>query len=279
MIDPGKLFTDPTEVEAGYEPFLHSIHYPSGGVNIFGYLMTAGGSGRHPLVLMLHGFPGTEKNYDVAQGLRAVGFHVAHFHYRGSWGSPGSFSFVNVLQDPMNVLDYLKKPEIAEQYGIDTERLFVIGHSMGGFAALHTMAARLDLLGCCGIAPYDFGSAHLAAKADPARAEGYRNVMGQPIPELKTATPTALFDDLEVHAAEWSFPTLAPRLAGKRVLMLGFDRDTASTPAMLAPAVEAFRKAGVLQDSQTYDTDHSYNSKRVAVTKSIVNFFAPLANA
>ena len=38
-------------------------------------------------VLLLHGFPGNEKNLDLAQDLRADGFNVLFFHYRGAWGS------------------------------------------------------------------------------------------------------------------------------------------------------------------------------------------------
>ena len=49
---------------------------------------------------------------------------------------------------------------------------------MGGFAALLTGAARDDLRGVAGIAPYDFGKAYLAAMADPSGAQAYEQVMG-----------------------------------------------------------------------------------------------------
>jgi hypothetical protein len=34
----------------------------------------------------LHGFPGNERNFDVAQALRRAGYAALVFHYRGSWG-------------------------------------------------------------------------------------------------------------------------------------------------------------------------------------------------
>lgn len=49
----------------------------------------AGGAGLHPTVLLSHGFPGIEKNFDLAQALRRIGFHVVLYHYSGSWGSDG----------------------------------------------------------------------------------------------------------------------------------------------------------------------------------------------
>lgn len=45
-----------------------------------------------PAVLMLHGIPGTEQNWDVAYALRDAGFHCLVFHYRGCWGSEGNYS-------------------------------------------------------------------------------------------------------------------------------------------------------------------------------------------
>ena len=88
---------------------------------------------------------------------------------------------------------------------IDTDNIFVVGHSMGGFAALLTGAARDDLRGVAGIAPYDFGKAYLAAMADPSGAQAYEQVMGQPLPELKLETPDVLLKDLEAHAQQWCF--------------------------------------------------------------------------
>ena len=141
MVDSTRIFTDPSDVEPGFEPMMYSIPYPSGGVKVNGLLMTGAGREPSPLVVLLHGFPGTERNLDVAQALRMAGCHVAFFHYRGAWGSPGTFSFSHVLEDPCSVIDYLKSPEVAVQYRIDTDNIFVVGHSMGGFAALDAALA------------------------------------------------------------------------------------------------------------------------------------------
>ena len=210
---------------------MYSIPYPSGGVKVNGLLMTAAGREPSPLVVLLHGFPGTERNLDVAQALRMAVCHVAFFHYRGAWGSPGTFSFSHVLEDPC--------PDVAVEYRIDSVIIFVVGHSMGGFAALLTGAARDDLRGVAGIAPYDFGKAYLAAMADPSGAQAYEQVMGQPLPELKLETPDVLLKDLEAHAQQWCFDNQIDRLAGKNVLVFGFDRDDASTMEMhILPFIE-----------------------------------------
>lgn len=57
-----------------------------------GLIYIASGAGPHPTVILLHGYPGNEKNLDLAQSLRREGWNVLFFHYRGAWGSEGEFS-------------------------------------------------------------------------------------------------------------------------------------------------------------------------------------------
>jgi hypothetical protein len=48
---------------------------------------------------MLHGIPGTEQNFDVAYALRDAGFNCLLWHYRGCWGSEGSYSIDGLPDD------------------------------------------------------------------------------------------------------------------------------------------------------------------------------------
>ena len=49
-----------------------------------GMMLGANGQGPHPTIVLLHGFPGNEKNLDLAQSLRRAGYNVLFFHYRGA---------------------------------------------------------------------------------------------------------------------------------------------------------------------------------------------------
>ena len=84
----------------------------------------AGGAGLHPTVLLSHGFPGIEKNFDLAQALRRIGFHVVLYHYSGSWGSDGAYVYAHNLEDADTLLEFI---ETNTTYGFDRERLFVAG--------------------------------------------------------------------------------------------------------------------------------------------------------
>ena len=86
---------------------------------------------------MLHGFPGNERNLDIAQVVSAHGWNVVFFDYRGSWGSGGQFSFKNCVQDVVNAVAYCKKN--AAVFHIDTSNIALFGHSMGGWVCLKAL--------------------------------------------------------------------------------------------------------------------------------------------
>lgn len=63
---------------------LYGIIIPGKRGRLLSVLYTAEGDGVHPTVILLHGIPGCEQNFDLAQALRRVGFHVLTFHYSGN---------------------------------------------------------------------------------------------------------------------------------------------------------------------------------------------------
>ena len=86
--------TDPAP-DPAYPAGMSAFVIPSGDGALNAVLYTAAGSGLHPTLLLLHGFPGNEQNLDLAQAARRAGWNVLTLHYRGSWGSPGNFSFAH----------------------------------------------------------------------------------------------------------------------------------------------------------------------------------------
>ena len=90
-------------------------------------------TGPHPALVLFHGFPGNEQNLDLAQAARRAGFVVLTLHYRGSWGSPGAFSFANAAADGANAVDWLMVSAQRASYQIDPQQVSVAGQSMGAF--------------------------------------------------------------------------------------------------------------------------------------------------
>ncbi len=133
------ITTDPAPDKAN-PAAMQSVQIPSHGVLLNGLVYVASGAGPHPVVLLLHGFPGNERNLDLAQAIRRAGWDVLFFDYRGSWGSPGEFSFTHAMEDTQAAIVYLRDPATAKKFRADPGYLVLIGHSMGGMIAANVGA-------------------------------------------------------------------------------------------------------------------------------------------
>jgi uncharacterized protein len=116
---------------------LTGITFDSDGHRLVGVLYLARGEEPKPTVLLLHGCPGLEKNLDLAARLREAGWNALVFHYRGCWGSAGRYDLRTIPRDVTAAVDYLARCPL-----VDADRIAVVGHSLGGWAALVTAAAE-----------------------------------------------------------------------------------------------------------------------------------------
>jgi dipeptidyl aminopeptidase/acylaminoacyl peptidase len=125
------------------------VTFDSDGYRLVGTLYLARGEERKPTVLLLHGCPGLEKNLDLAVRLRDRGWNALLFHYRGCWGSAGRYDLRTIPHDVTAAVDYLTGCPL-----VDAGRIAVVGHSLGGWAALVTAATepRLCAVGVYGAA-------------------------------------------------------------------------------------------------------------------------------
>jgi uncharacterized protein len=111
------------------------ITFDSDGHRLVGVLYLARGHRPKPTALLLHGCPGLEKNLDLAAALRDRGWNSLVFHYRGCWGSAGRYDLRTVPRDVAAAVDYLASCPL-----VDPDRIAVVGHSMGGAAAISAAA-------------------------------------------------------------------------------------------------------------------------------------------
>src|ERR1700722_9935591 len=154
---PPAIFTDPP-ADREHPAAMTVLHIPSHGVLINGLIYQPAGAGPYPTLIICHGLPGNEKNLDLAQAVRRAGWNAVTFNYRGSWGSPGVFRFAQNLEDADAVLAYLRDPANASKLGIDTRRIAIAGHSMGGWVVAHTASHDHGLLGAVIISAGDMGA-------------------------------------------------------------------------------------------------------------------------
>jgi pimeloyl-ACP methyl ester carboxylesterase len=233
----------------------------SHGSRIDGMFLLASGTDPHPTVILLHGFPGYEQNMDLAQALRRDGWNVLAMHYRGAWGSQGSFSFSHCMEDVSAMLAYVTQPANAGKFHIDTHHLVVIGHSMGGFLTVAALAQHPELKAGVVItegSPIHDAAGYFGGESDPA---DYAPLAG--------TSRAALQQDAKAHASAWTFAAFARKITPRPVLDISAnDGLRASNDAL----VSALKQAGSPVTSIHFDTDHGFSDHRIALETAILKW-------
>ncbi len=216
-------------------PLAATIWYPAqrqsavqpwqGGVFAFGNnapdAQFAGSHGRLPLILVSHGTGGAAAQLSwLAEALAAQGFLVAGVNHHGNTAAeaePLIAGFVlwwERARDLGVLLDrLLADPRFAER--IDPQRIGVAGFSLGGYTALLSAGARVDL---------DAFKAHCSAHADDDgcrpppeathSAQAFEQFMAED-PRARESLPAAAgsFRDPRIRAAFVIAPALMPALS------------------------------------------------------------------
>lgn len=268
---PAAIFTDPP-VDLAHPPRMEVLHIPSSGLEINGVAYLAGGAGVHPTVVLLHGLPGNEKNLDLAQAIRRAGWNVVTFNYRGSWGSPGAFTFEGCLADAKAVLVYLRDPAQASRLQVNTAKLVLMGHSMGGWATALTAAQDPGLAGAVLISAADMAGRGAAAGS---KAIVVKSMAGN-METLAGTTPEKMADEVIAFSPRLSFnAAVAQGLSTKPVLVLTSDDGLAPNAERLVKAIEA---AGGRHVSLRHEaTDHGWSGKRIALEAAVVSWLQSLS--
>lgn len=268
---PKSVTTDPP-VNAAYPAAMTPLVIPSAGAGLNAVMYSAAGAGKHPTLLLLHGFPGNEQNLDLAQAARRAGWNVLTFHYRGSWGSGGSFSFAHCAEDAATVLAYLRQPEIVEKFGILTARIAIAGHSMGGLMAARVAADEPSVAGVFLIDPADMAAIGRSF-VNPKQREAFLlgEVRGD-MPPLAGTSEDAIMNEAANLGVRFDLVATMPALAGRPLALIGAKRGLG---AMSDPAVAAARAAGAKHlTAETLPTDHSFSDMRIGLASRLVHWLA-----
>ena len=274
---PSALSTDPP-ADKQHPAVMETFQLPSHGAQLNALVYVAAGAGPHPVVVLLHGFPGNEKNLDLAQSIRRAGWDVLYFDYRGSWGSPGDFSFTHSTEDVAAALTYLRDPANAAKLRADPGRIVLIGHSMGGFMTAYGVSHDPAVLGAVIISGADFGSHEFAAHPGMTEEQAVSSLAPRLAAEgmapLAGCSPEGLAREVWNHRNEWEFAKFAPGIAKRPVLLITSDDGLAATAASLAAALKADGNQRVTE--KHFTTDHSYSDKRIALQETVLAWLASL---
>lgn len=250
-----------------YFPEIFELNIISGGCRIYGYLLTPDKRYKkpYPTVIMSHGFPGYTTNNDLELALMRMGCVVIHMNHRGAWGSEGNYLFTNLKDDLIAIAKWAHNPAIAEQYDIDTENIFLVGHSMGGMTVLNA-AKELDFIkGVAALAAYDIGAAFryrlekdlflmIETEGQCLKMTSASDVYENALKNRDTLAVCGNYEALENH----------------NVLLVEAKYDTIAPPdKMLKPLADKLSQTGNNFRYETLNANHSFIGQRMALTKIV----------
>lgn len=227
---------------------------PSGNSLIAGFMYRANGSQKHPTMLLLHGFPGNERNLDIAQFVRSKGWNVLYFDYRGSWGSQGTFSFKNCVEDVVNVVRFCQKYQ--DSLKIDTSRIVLFGHSMGAWVCIKALEQIPTVRKGLALSTWNIGTYYNSISPKTGR-----NLF------MLNTTLEELYNSVDQNKAYYNLMNDDfQSVKDKQVVMIDehkFNNQLAETIKKATPSYFEY---------DVWKTDHSFTNKRVALMNKLLEF-------
>ena len=273
---PEYLFSDPpvspdtpAEILSSYGAFDCVSH----GSHLYGQIMWPERSfdTKRPCVIMFHGYPGTARHDDMLHALVRMGCVTVSPHFRGAWGSQGKYSITNCIEDALVVAEYVHGEEFCERYDVDPDRIYIMGHSMGGNTSIHVGNDLPFLRGIILLAPFDptyFPRNGRMAEQEFVLQDGYPlhydGVEGI-VKNIQDNLESLIFDkDLEKMAE-----------TGRDVLCIVGDADYYAPPEeMVKPIWDRICTPDHpgIRPLVCLHTDHDFFGQRIAATEAVAEF-------
>jgi len=260
--------SNPPDNQASLEAF----QVPSHGAVLNAFEYRASGPGSHPTLILLHGFPGNERNLDIAQSARRVGWNVVYFDYRGSWGSTGVFSFSHCIEDTAATIAYLRSDANAERLHIDPLSLVLLGHSVGGLFALQATANDPLIKAVLTVSAVDFNGFMYQFPRGSSPEELSKGIAqqfeSQGMGPLAGTTADALAGEVLQNMPAWGFSGVAPKIKGRLRLVVTSNDGLAQMSDAL---VLDLHKDGLTIPTVKLATDHNYSDRRLELQDAVVH--------
>lgn len=267
--------TDLVPFDSKYPPLINELTFVVDGAALNAISYQAQGRGPHPTAVLLHGFPGNERNLDLAQAIRRAGWNVIFFHYRGAWGSGGEFSFLHVIDDVAAVVAAIREPELARRHRIDANRIALVGHSMGGFAAL-VAGAELPSVDCIvSLSGANLGGLARLLAENPEQGAGIAASLDSWSGPIKGPRGALLVEEIVVNASRFDTTQHVGELVRKPLLLLAGRHDVVTPPALHHdPLVEALQAADAasLVSFVFAEADHAYSGQRIELARRVTSW-------
>lgn len=264
------------EFDPDYKAEIVPITFLSKGSVLKGYFCAACGEGPHPTVILLHGFPGNDKDvFGLAQTIPQAGWNALVFNYRGAFESEGLFTPKNSLEDVVEAVHFLRSESTAEKYLVNTEHVALAGYSYGGCMAIIVSALDPSIKYVIAIAPGNLAESlsqieqgtELGKMLKASIAEDYKGPIKGPDFEKSIAEAIAEKEkyDMTIHA---------PSLIDRKILVIGGWQDKQATiESHVLPLVRVLQQSGAKYMTPVLlDANHSFEGKRTELSRTLTTW-------
>ena len=239
--------------------------------NLFGHYYLPGGPYPRPVVLIAHGIPGNERLFDFSIYLREHGFCTVNFHYSGCWGSEGDYSIPHCFEDIGSAVEYIRRNENG---WFDLDNFFFVGHSMGGLMGAYAISSYEAIRAGVLLAPFN-----LRIAAEPVLKGEHGSFWDELFSTeagdtwLKNFSREAFVRYVSEDPDRYDLLSYAEGLSKKNVFVVTCSRDIVCPKDVHGGALaEAIAKAGGVVQHTTYDSDHSFNTRRGEIRQDVTKF-------
>lgn len=269
------IYNEFEEDEEATSPEIYELNLVSGGCRLYGYLLTPDKRIKkpYPTVIMSHGFPGYTTNNDLELALMRAGCVVIHMNHRGAWGSEGNYLFTNLKDDLIAITKWAHNRAVADQYDIDTENIFLVGHSMGGQSVLNAAKELPFIRGVAALAAYDIGAAFRYKMEKELflmiETEGQC---------LKMNSAAEVYENAWENREKLSVLNQYERLASLPVLLVEASLDlVAPADKMMRPLWEKLKDLSAPVTYKAIVSTHSFAGQRMKLAKTVAEWIEKTA--
>jgi len=236
-----------------------------------GLIYQAAGEGPHPTAIMLHGYPGNEKNLDLAQALRSAGWNALFFHYRGAWGSEGEFSFTGAEQDVQSVIRYAQQASNATRLRIDASKLSLVGHSMGGHMAIAGILDNPSVECAVSHDGANMGAGGTGLFSDENSVKLWSDY-SDTLFMLNGWSGQKAVSEIKKYGNQLDLVPRAKNIANRPVFLIAADTEVIPIDLHITPLRAALKQESDKIHYELIDDDHSFSNTRKKLISSTIGF-------
>lgn len=207
---------------------------------------------------MVHGLPGNDNQFDIAQSIRRTGRNVIHFNYRGSWGSGGDFLYSNSLEDVDEVIKYLSNAGNSKRLRIDTNAFVLLGRSYGGGIALIQGSKNERVKKIIAVSSMNAG-ADTHPIQDVSKLLRWKKYLNKQV--MLNVNPDIFLQEVWDNKKKYNVVTYKNQLKRKKVLLI---EDTQNNQKWIS----------ILEniDHKMIESDHNFISNRIELTNALIEW-------